>query len=259
MFIDTSDILESDVTAAANTMANTLDTSNDATGDVVTKLYYLVPKLDKFIIATTDADAIILGEPSSILVNTTISSYPLIKIPSSMIKYKEVIVGRSSAATTADIIAVAQDLADKVAEEVLPYKLPVIQVITKQDSTFVFPSVFSTYGFVSQDVSIVTEENPTGSAVIKPVTAVTKIDWGASSAIVNFDVVDTFFGSTVPSSSYVNPKGNVELSGALVTSVTITDHDFSSFGSSKVSVVEELTTSTNNIVAPIDFIIVDIQ
>ena len=129
-FIYTGDLSVDDCIEQAINMVNSKDNSNDEHyGDVLTKLYYILPEHGKIIVVISDKDKIILEKDSNVLANTDINSYPFVKLPASIIEYKELIIKPSNQLDTTQILNIAQSIVDKASLEAFPYKIPTVKII----------------------------------------------------------------------------------------------------------------------------------
>jgi len=145
-YISVDNLTEEQAVEHAISMVNAYDTINESRlGEVVTKLYYIVPVLGKIIVVVNEADKEILGVDSNILANTNISEYPLERLPASVIEYKELIVKVGSSLTMEQIFNAGQSIVEDAAEKVMPYKIPVLKVINYNNTdtdALVMPGVF---------------------------------------------------------------------------------------------------------------------
>jgi len=143
LHIDVNDINEETAIANAIEMVGRIDTMNEATvgEELVTKLYYIVPKLGKIIVVVNDADKDVLGVESNILANINIASYPLERLPAQMVAYKELIIKKGNDLSSEDILNAAQAIVDA-----MPYDLvSVVKVINYNDdlpSKLVMQSIY---------------------------------------------------------------------------------------------------------------------
>jgi len=137
--------------------------------EVVTKLYYIVPSLGKILVVVNDADKEILGVNSNVLANTNITDYPIERLPSNVIEYKELIIKKDSSLTAEQILNAGQSIAEEAAERTMPYKIPIVKVInynTNEQSYLVMPSVFGDNIFNSISGIVNTGDADAGNNVI---------------------------------------------------------------------------------------------
>ena len=141
------------VELAKNIVSGFDDVAERVSGEeIVTKLYYIVPKIGKILVVVDDEDREILGADSNVVASTNISSYPLEKLPSKILEYRELIIKKDSSISSDDMLNVAQAISEKTADEVFPVKLPIVKLINYRDeeaSKLVIPSVFGEHIFES--------------------------------------------------------------------------------------------------------------
>ena len=150
LYINVNDINEDTAIDKAVKMVGALDTINEDTvgEELVTKLYYVVPKLGKIFVVVNDADKKTLGVESNVLANTNISDYPLEKLPPQMVAYKELIIKKGSNLSSDDILNAAQALLSKMPTDLVS----VVKVINYNDnlpSKLVMPSIYGDHIFKS--------------------------------------------------------------------------------------------------------------
>jgi len=163
-YINIDDITEEEALNKANILVNNYDTINDSISgeNVITKLYYIVPKLGKIIVVVNEDDKDILGVQDNVLANTNISDYPLVKLPSKIIEYKELIIKLGSILTNEQILNAAQAVADNTSIDSFPYKLPIVKIINYNNtdvSQLVVPSLFGSNTFLSSDSTLINNGN----------------------------------------------------------------------------------------------------
>jgi len=178
-FIDNYNVTTiADALARAKSKVITIDIANDNAGDVVTKLYYITPELNSIIIVTTVEDALVLGV-DQVLANTSITLFPFANVPAQIIAYKELIVTAGSTISQADILDVAQLMANTLREEKAPYQVPVVKIINYNDDStqLVMSGVFGPNIFLvgagDNTTTVVNDGDPdNGSVVIEQAGAV---------------------------------------------------------------------------------------
>jgi len=156
-YIDIEDISEEEALNKANKMVQSYDLFNDSTSDsnVLTKLYYITPVLGRIMVLVSPKDKEVLNIESNVLMNTLISEFPLIKLPSQVLDYKELNIKKGSVLNPDEIFGVAQSIADKSSLEVLPYKITLVKIIdynNSEPSNIVMSSLFDNNIFTSADL-----------------------------------------------------------------------------------------------------------
>ncbi len=124
-FITTNIITEADALIEAAEKVASID-SHQGENTIITKLYYFSTYLDKIIVAVSEEDRIVLGATSTILFNELIVDYPLAKIPSKLIDYKELIIVKDSIVEEAEILPAAVQIAN---DNTSSSKLCVVKII----------------------------------------------------------------------------------------------------------------------------------
>jgi len=175
-FVDVSDKTETEALVNALSIVQAYDVVNNKNSKeaVITKLYYIVPVLGKIFVVINDEDKAFLGLSDNILANVLITDYPLVKVPSQIVEYREVIVKIGSTLTDTEILDAAQVVANRIALDVLPDKIPVIKVVNYNNSNpskLVMPSIFGTnlfYTILIPDVEalILNSGNPVAGETI---------------------------------------------------------------------------------------------
>jgi len=153
-YINVDSVTEEEALTKAMSLVNGYDSINNNmdSSNVVTKLYYIIPKLGKILVVVNDQDRDDLGVDSNVLANVNIEDYPIEKLPSTIVEYKELIVKMGSSLTDTQILDAAQAIADETAITALPYKIPVVKIInynTTSGSQLVIPSMFNAGVFTS--------------------------------------------------------------------------------------------------------------
>jgi len=142
-YVDTTDITEVDAIVNAKAMVSIVD---GLSTNLLTKLYYIIPKLGKILVVVSDEDRDVLGVESNVLANKLIESYQLDNIPASVIDYKELIIKKGSIMTDTEIFDVAQFLVDSSTTGIPENKLTVAKIInynTNEVMGLVMPSVYT--------------------------------------------------------------------------------------------------------------------
>ena len=153
-YININDVTEAEAIDLALEMVSERDTKNEqrAGEEVITKLYCVLPVLGKILVVVADSDKEILGVDSNVLANVNIAEYPLEKLPTQLIEYKELIIKKGSSLTDTNILNAGQSIANATALKVMPHKIPVVKVINYNNadvSSLVVPSVFGANVFTS--------------------------------------------------------------------------------------------------------------
>jgi len=161
-----------EVKASALSMVESLDTINDdvTKEGVITKLYYIAPRIGKILVVVSKKDAKILGVDSQIIADTDIKDYPLERMPSKIIDYKELIIKKGNNIGLEDIMNVAQAIADDAFRDDLPYKIPVVKIINYNGQVvknLAMPSVFGDNVFYSLSGVVTNGNAEAGKSVIK--------------------------------------------------------------------------------------------
>lgn len=170
-YVDTAvDTVETGLNKAM-AIVNAYDNYNGESieGDVITKLYYILPILGKILVVVNDEDRDTLGVTDNVLANTDISNYPLVKLPSQILEYKELIIKIGTVMSEQDILNAAQAIADSSSVSLLPYKIPIVKVINYNDvlpSTLILPSVFGDNKFLSTDSTLINNGDSTAGGVV---------------------------------------------------------------------------------------------
>jgi len=163
-FIDLDETNLAQGETKALTMVDSQDVLNDRNKNVATKLYYILPKIGKILVVVTEADKVSIGVSNRILDTILITNFPLVKLPSKIIAYKEIIVSPVSGLNESELKNVAQAVADKTLTEVQPKQIPVVKVIDYRDngaSYIVLPTVFHTFPFEEAADPFITDGDPT--------------------------------------------------------------------------------------------------
>ena len=109
--------------------------NNDGSdNDIITKLYYITPKNNNIMVVCSEDDRLILGAESRILFSSDINEYPLYKLPSNIVKYKELIITKGNDINAEDIIIKAKEMADNELTN-NTYKLPLIKIINYNNTS----------------------------------------------------------------------------------------------------------------------------
>ena len=150
LYINVNDINEDTAIDKAVKMVGALDTINEDTvgEELVTKLYYIVPKLGKIFVVVNDADKKTLGVESNVLANTNISDYPIEKLPSQMVAYKELIIKKGSSLSSDDISSAAIAMINDMPSDLIS----VVKIINYNDdypSQLVMPIIYGDHIFKS--------------------------------------------------------------------------------------------------------------
>jgi len=147
--IDTKTDNEVHAINIAKSFINAYDFINDDNDNenIITKLYYIVPKLGKIFILITEKDMKELGIKSQILDTISIKDFSYIKFPPKIILYKELIIKATdeySKYSLEDIKNFTQVIVNDMSEKTFPYKIPILKVIDYNTSkTFIIlPSIF---------------------------------------------------------------------------------------------------------------------
>jgi len=145
-FVSNENLTEQEAIFQALNMVVLKDAQNELSDkDVVTKLYFIAPKLGKILVVVNNADRDALGVPSNILANTNIADYPLERLPAQIIDYSELIIKLGTHMSGESILNVGQSMAEKSALSVMPFKIPVVKVInynTDVQDFLILPSAF---------------------------------------------------------------------------------------------------------------------
>ncbi|RLA81425.1 MAG: hypothetical protein DRG78_09220 [Epsilonproteobacteria bacterium] len=124
-FITTDVITEANALIEAAEKVASMD-EHQGENTTITKMYYFSTHLNKIIVAVSEEDRIILGANSTILFNELINEYPLAKIPSKLIDYKELIIVKNSSVEEEEILPAAKQIAD---DNTSSSKLCVVKII----------------------------------------------------------------------------------------------------------------------------------
>ena len=172
-YIDIESPTEVEALVKANALVNVMDNINNKSyGEVVTKLYYIAVTVGKLYIIVSEEDRIDLGVDSNILSSELITNYPLVRLPSQVIEYRELMIKKGSLLTDTEILNAAQALVNNIAEVSIPKKMPIVKIInynTTASPTYILPSgydIFSTTGLVDTDVEITNNGDPEVGQVI---------------------------------------------------------------------------------------------
>ena len=228
-YVEVGDITEEAAIAAALEKVNSYDDINEATigRDVVTKLYYIVPLLNKILVVVSESDRAALGVENVVLANTLITEYPFVKLPPIITDYTELIVRKGSFLNVEQIANAAQAIIEESASTALPDKIPVLKVINynnQEPSQLVLPSIFGNNLFLSSDAVVVNNGNAAaGGDVLDSPFGVVDLDFGASEELNSFQSGNSYasdqFGSTIA----VSADGLVCIVGAPGSDVNGTD------------------------------------
>jgi len=169
--VEMSDITEAEALTKATEKVESYDALVEeiAGEELVTKLYYIVPKLGKILVVVSEEDRVILGVDSTVLANTLISEYPLEKLPSQVVAYRELIIKVGNEIDMDSIMNAAQFIADDTASKVMPARMPVVKVINynnTDESVLVVPSVFGGNVFSSVSGIVNSGDAEAGNEVI---------------------------------------------------------------------------------------------
>jgi len=153
-YVDAVTSTEEEALTKAMALVNGYDNVNNSmdSDNVITKLYYVTPVLGKILVVVNDEDRDELGVSDNVLSNVNISEYPLERLPSTIVDYKELIVKLGSSLTDTQILDAAQAIADETALTALPYKMPIVKIInynTTDIGKLVIPSMFNAGVFTS--------------------------------------------------------------------------------------------------------------
>lgn len=228
-YVEIADITEEAAIAAAIEKVNSFDTVNEAIlgRDVVTKLYYIAPLLNKILVVVSESDRDSLGVDDVILSNTLITEYPYIKLPPVISDYTELIVRKGSFLSVEQIANAGQALIEESAAKVLPGKIPVLKVINynnEDPSQLVLPSIFGANTFLSSDAIVVNDgDADAGLEVLESPFGILDLDYTASIELNTFQSGNSFandqFGSTVA----ISADGLIAMVGAYGSDASKTD------------------------------------
>ena len=141
--------------------------------DLITKIYYIAPHLNRMLVVVDNGDKETLKLDSNVLLDTKITDYPLVKLPSQIIDYKELIIKKDSELNEEEIKNAAQYMVDNEFSEVQPNLMPVVKVIdyrTEEPANQIYlPGVFGENLFeVTDSINLVTDGDSTsGEDTIK--------------------------------------------------------------------------------------------
>lgn len=173
-FVDVDVTTVAEAESLATIQAEAMDASNEIRfgSAVVTKMYYVCPKVGKIIVTVSEADRVILKQDSVILSVMNIADYPLERLPSQIVDYKEFIVTKPSTLTEDDINNGAQYIAEQAAAKSMPFKIPVVKVInynTQGLEKLVLPSMFGAATFLSLSGISSSGDAGAGANIVAPI------------------------------------------------------------------------------------------
>ena len=155
--VDTEIATVEEATTKALEIVENLDRVASYSKNVLTKLYFIVPKAGVIIVAISEDDKEVLKVDNQVLAVTQISEYPLTKLPEQLIVYKEVIANNESTFSFDELMNVAQAVTDNSDKKVMPKQITVTKVIDYRNdnpSTLVLNSAFGDNIFLSSDADI---------------------------------------------------------------------------------------------------------
>jgi len=165
-YVDEEGITEQEALDRALALVTILDDVNNKRfkEEVITKLYYITPVLGRIMVVVNEEDRVKLGVPTSVLANELITAFPLAKLPSNIVDYKELIVSIGSTLSLQEILDAAQRVADDSAAIVSPDKVSVVKLIDYNNanpSSLIMSSNFGNNKFLLNLVqTIITEGDP---------------------------------------------------------------------------------------------------
>jgi len=147
---------------------------------LITKLYYVVPKSDLIVVTVDDKDKETLGVQDNIIHNGKISEFPFANVPKQIVEYKELLIRKDSPFEDDQILDVAQDMCEKAKAKVLSKKIVVVKIIdyrngtTKLVMSHLFgDNSFAVSGEAVKDLKVNTTGNPSkGKEIIERLGAV---------------------------------------------------------------------------------------
>jgi hypothetical protein len=228
-YVEVKEITEAEAISDALVRVGNFDTINEASsGDlIVTKLYYIAPKLGKILIVVTETDRITLGVDSRILTNENIVDYPFAKLPPVISSYKELIVKKGSFLSEAQILDAGQAIVEKNSVKVLPNKIPVLKIINYNNngvSQLVMPSIFNGNSFLSTDAVVVSSGNPdAGLDVLSSPFGVLDLNYSDPEELGWFQSGNSFLGDVFGSAVALSADGTIALVGAPGSDVAAPD------------------------------------
>ncbi|MDO8454088.1 MAG: BspA family leucine-rich repeat surface protein [Sulfurimonas sp.] len=170
-FVSNENLTEQEAIFQALNMVVVKDKQNELSDkDVVTKLYFIAPKLGKILVVVNNADRDALGVPSNILANTNIADYPLERLPAQIIDYSELIIKFGTHMSGESILNVGQSMAEKSALRIMPFKIPVVKVInynTDVQDFLILPSVFGANIFTNLSGIVNNGDSSVGTFIIE--------------------------------------------------------------------------------------------
>ncbi len=170
-FVSNENLTEQEAIFQALNMVVLKDAQNELSDkDVVTKLYFIAPKLGKILVVVNNADRDALGVTSNILANTNIADYPLERLPAQIIDYSELIIKLGTHMSGESILNIAQSMAEKSALRIMPFKIPVVKVInynTDIQDFLVLPSAFGANIFTNLSGIVNNGDSAIGDFIIE--------------------------------------------------------------------------------------------
>lgn len=219
-YVEIGDITEEVAIASAIEKVNSLDTINEATigKDVITKLYFIVPLLNKILVVVSEDDRDALGVDSVILSNVLITEYPFVKLPPIISDYTELIVRKGSFLSVDQIANAAQAIIEESAATAIPNKIPVLKVINynNQDpSQLVLPSIFGANTFLSTDAPVTNNgDAAAGADVLDSPFGILDLDYGNTTPLNKFQSGNSYAGDKFGSAVAVSANGLIAIVGS---------------------------------------------
>ena len=145
-YIETLPITEEAAKIKATELAIKLDKkASKIFKKAISKVYYIVPELNKIYITVTEDDASQLGLASNIISELDIDTFPLERLPAPFVSYKELIIKKDTEISLESILNAGQAMVEEEAQKIFPFQIPVVKIINYGSDdlpSLIMPKIF---------------------------------------------------------------------------------------------------------------------